>query len=108
MLLVLDDVEDGHAQWLIPEECSSGSIAIMTSRSQQALENAGCTLHRIDLLPEPQARELFLQKVQSIPSDVDASSCADRILRLCNSLPLSLKVTPDNPNWQKALNPRRS
>ena len=92
VLLVLDNIEEGHAKWLIPDECSPGSLIIVTSRSQQALEKAGCILHRVDLLPEPQARELFLQKVQSIPSDADASPLLSEMLTLCNGLPLSLKV----------------
>ncbi len=96
VLIVLDDVGDGDASKLLSiPALASGSLVIITSRSRAALSRAGCHhVHSVQLLSPTAAAALFMANAAqdgSLSAAVQQRTVT-AVVRMCQGLPLSLKV----------------
>jgi DNA-binding SARP family transcriptional activator len=91
-LVVLDNARDvDQVRPLLP--ASPGCLVLVTSRNQLAglVANEGACPVTLDVLPEPEARELLARRLG--PSRVIAErAAATELARLCAGLPLALGI----------------
>ncbi|XP_029124540.1 TMV resistance protein N [Cajanus cajan] len=114
VLIVLDDVdqiEQLQELAINPKFLSKGSRIIVTTTNEQILKPHGnYVLHKVSLLNEYEARELFFRK--AFKNEDQSSSCMElipEVLKYVQCLPLAIKVmgsflcTRDAIQWRDAL-----
>nr|KYP45065.1 TMV resistance protein N [Cajanus cajan] len=114
VLMVLDNVDqieqlDNLA--INPKLLFKGSRMIITTRDEHILKVYGAYVHKVSLLNENDARELFCRK--AFKTEDQSSSCVElipEVLKYVQCLPLAIKVmgsflcTRDATQWRDALN----